>query len=133
MLKPARIAKTATFALLAAVVTLVPAMRAGEKDLDEKRLATLAESAESEGDFRELGQIYEQRAEMLDEKAARHDRLEQRYSNAPKSLIAKRGYGWNTPRRQRDMAAAARKEAAEARRMAQVHLAKADSASTNVD
>jgi hypothetical protein len=126
--------KIVQFALAAAILTFVPAMSGGDKkDLDPKRLAALAESAESASDFRELGRFYEQRADMLDEKAARHDRLEQRYAAAPKSLIAKRGYGWDTPRRQRDMAAKAREDAQEARQLAETHLAQADSMSANVD
>ena len=93
----------------------------------------MAESADSAEDFRELGQLYQQRAVMLDEKAERHDRLEQRYASAPKSLIAKRGHGWNTPKRQAELAAKARQDAEDARRMAETHLAQADSVSTDVD
>ena len=126
--------KIVRFALAAALLSFVPAMTAGEKaDLDPKRLAVLAEKAETPQDFRELGALYEQRAAMLDEKAKRHDRLEQRYASAPASLIAKRGYSWNTPRRQRDMAAKARRDANEAREMAQIHTARADSLATDVD
>ena len=126
--------KILRFALAAALLSFVPAMTAGEKShLDPKRLAGLAEQAESPQDFRELGALYQERAAMLEEKSQRHDRLEQRYASAPASLIAKRGHGWNTPRRQRELAAKARREAAEARAMAQVHTARADSLATDVD
>ncbi|MEZ5362126.1 MAG: hypothetical protein R2748_07205 [Bryobacterales bacterium] len=129
-----KLTQIARFALAAAILTFVPAMSAADKkDLDAKRLAALAESADSAEDFRELGQLYQQRAVMLDEKAERHDRLEQRYASAPKSLIAKRGHGWNTPKRQAELAAKARQDAEDARRMAETHLAQADSVSTDVD
>lgn len=129
-----KLARIARIALAAAVLILVPAMTAVEKrELDPKRLAALAESAESPEDFRNVAELYERRAQMLDEKAERHDRLEQRYAAAPKSLIAKRGHGWNTPGRQRQLAAAAREDAESARRLAQVQTAKADSSATDVD
>lgn len=104
-----------------------------KKDLKEKNLARLEESAASESDYRELARMYEARAEMLEDKVARHERLEQRYAAAPKSLIAKRGHAWNTPGRQEQLASKARKELQEARRMTQQYLAKADGAATEVD
>jgi len=129
-----KLEKLARFALAAAVLTLVPAMTAGDKkDLDPKRLSALAEAAQTAEDYRNVAVLYEQRADMLDEKADRHDRLEQRYASAPKSLIAKRGHGWNTPGRQRQLAAKAREGAKAARELAQVHMAQADSVATNVD
>ena len=131
MLKSSKIVR---YALAAALLSFVPAMTAGEKsELDPKRLAALAESAESASDYQELGRLYEKRAAMLDEKAERHERLEKRFDTVPASLIAKRGYAWDTPRRQRDLASKARREAAEAREMAEVHTARAESASTDVD
>lgn len=131
MLKLERFAR---YAFAAVILTLVPAMTAADKrDLDPKRLATLAESADSAEDYRNVAMLYEQRAEMLDEKAQRHDRLEQRYAAAPKSLIAKRGHGWNTPDRQRQLAEKAREDARDARDLAQHHLAQADSLATDVD
>ena len=129
-----KLEKLARFALAAAILTLVPAMTAGDKrDLDPKRLATLAESAESAQDFQNVAELYEQRAQMLDEKADRHARLEQRYAAAPKSLLAKRGHGWNTPGRQRQLAQAAREDAMAARELARTHTARADSLATDVD
>ena len=125
------------FAQLAAVVvalSFVPAMNAGDsRDLDSKRLASLAEAAESAEDFREVSRLYELRAQMLEEKAQRHERLEERYAAAPKSLLAKRGHGWNTPDRQRDLAAKALEDAKNARVLAQRTLARADAESTDVD
>ena len=124
----------ARLALAAAVLIVVPAMHAGEKrDLDPKRLATLAEQAETAADFGNLAELYEQRAAMLEDKAARHDQLEQRYAAAPRSLIAKRGHGWNTPARQRQLSAAARKDAQAARELARTNMARADSLATDVD
>jgi hypothetical protein len=129
-----KLEKLARFALAAAVLTLVPAMTAGDKkDLDPKRLSSLAEAAQTAEDYRNVAMLYEQRADMLEEKAERHDRLEQRYASAPKSLIAKRGHGWNTPGRQRQLAEKARDGAKAARELAQVHMAQADSLATNVD
>lgn len=122
----------ATTALLAA--TAAPAAEAYTKqDLKEKNLARLEESANGEADYRELARMYEARAEMLEEKVARHEKLEQRYASAPKSLIAKRGHGWNTPGRQAQLAKQARQDLEEARQMTQQYLAKAESSSTDVD
>lgn len=110
------------------------AMEPFSKDeLKAKNLAQLEEKAKTPEDWRILGQMYEARAEMLTEKAARHDRLEQRYASAPKSLIAKRGHGWNTPKRQAQMADRAREEAVEARQEAAIYLARADSDTQSVD
>lgn len=110
------------------------AMEPFSKDeLKAKNLAQLEEKAKTPEDWRILGQMYEARAEMLAEKAARHDRLEQRYASAPKSLIAKRGHGWNTPKRQAQMAEKAREEAAEARQEAAIYLARADADTQSVD
>ncbi len=126
--------KLTGIALTAAFFFLVPTIGAADKrDLDPKRLAALAESAESAEDLQQVARLYEQRAEMLDEKALRHVRLEQRYAAAPKSLIAKRSHGWNTPARQRQLAASARNEAETARELSRVHLAKADSRAAEVD
>ena len=104
-----------------------------KKDLNEKRLAQMAEQADDAEDFRQLSRLYELRAEMLEQKAERHDRLQQRYAAAPKSLLAKRGHGWNTPGRQEQLADAARDDAADARRLAGVHVARADSMASDVD
>lgn len=110
------------------------AMEPFSKDeLKAKNLAQLEETAKTPEDWRVLGQMYEARAEMLLEKAARHDRLEQRYASAPKSLIAKRGHGWNTPKRQARMADRAREEAAEARQEAAIYLARSDADTQSVD
>lgn len=89
-------------------------------------LAILEKNAESAQDFRRLGEFYHRRAGMLEEKAAKHERLEKRYATAPASLLAKRGNGWNTPRRQRQLAEMARRKAEEARQVAQIHFARAD-------
>ncbi|MBI1354150.1 MAG: hypothetical protein GC160_07375 [Acidobacteria bacterium] len=97
-----------------------------KKDLDPKNLARLEENATTPHDWREIARMYEARAKMLFEKAERHDRLQQRYAAAPKSLIAKRGHGWNTPKRQAELAAQAREEATEARRVAESYMARAD-------
>ena len=98
-----------------------------------KRLAQLEETASTSADFKRIARLYQLRAETLDEKAVRHERLEKRYAAAPASLLAKRGTAWNTPKRQRQLGRTARKQAGEAREMATVFLAKADSALTAVD
>ena len=98
-----------------------------------KHLAQLEETASTSADFERLAHLYELRAEMLDEKAVRHQRLEKRYAAAPASLLAKRGTAWNTPKRQRQLGRTARKQAAEARQMATAYLATADSVRTAVD
>ena len=129
-----KLEKLVPFALATAILMLVPAMTAGDKrDLDPKRLANLAESAESAKDFLNVSEMYERRAQMLEEKAERHVRLEQRYAAAPKSLLAKRGRGWNTPERQRQLAQSAREDAAAAWELARNYTARADSLATNVD
>ena len=93
-----------------------------------KRLAQLEETASTSADFKRIARLYEFRAERLDERVARHERLEKRYAAAPASLLAKRGTAWNTPKRQRRLARTARRQAAEARKMAGVFFAKAESA-----
>ncbi len=93
-----------------------------------KNLAKLEEIASTSADFERIARLYEFRAERLDEKVARHQRLEKRYAAAPASLLAKRGTAWNTPERQRQLARTASKQAADAREMAGVYLAKADAA-----
>jgi len=98
-----------------------------------KNLAKLEETASTSADFERIARLYEIRAEMLDEKVVRHQRLEQRYAAAPASLLAKRGTAWNTPKRQSRLARTADKQAAEARAMARVYLARVDSASTAAD
>ena len=104
-----------------------------KKDLDPKNLSRLEEQAQTADDWTNLGQMYERRAEMLEEKAERHKKLEQRYASAPKSLIAKRGRGWNTPKRQAQLALKAGRGAQQAREAAAVHLARAESESIEVD
>lgn len=98
-----------------------------------KNLARLEETASTSADFKRIAHLYELRAERLDERVARHQRLEKRYAAAPASLLAKRGTAWNTPKRQRQLARTARKQAAEARKMSGVCLAKAESALTADD
>lgn len=98
-----------------------------------KHLAQLEETASTSADFEQIARLYEFRAEMLVEKAVRHQRLEKRYAAAPASLLAKRGTAWNTPKRQRRLGQTARKQAAEAREMAKVYLAKVDAALTAAD
>jgi len=104
-----------------------------KKDLDPKNLSRLEEQAETAEDWAHLGRLYERRAVMLEEKAERHEKLEKRYASAPKSLIAKRGHGWNTPKRQASLARNARRGAEQARQAAAVHLARAESESVAVD
>ena len=98
-----------------------------------KNLAKLEETASTSGEFEHIARLYEIRADMLDEKVVRHQRLEKRYAAAPASLLAKRGTAWNTPERQRRLARAARKQAAESRAMASAHLAMAGTASIAAD
>ena len=98
-----------------------------------KNLAKLEETASTSAEFERIARLYELRAEMLDDKVDRHQRLEKRYAAAPASLLAKRGTGWNTPKRQRQLARTASKQAAEAREMASAYLAKADAAFTAAD
>ncbi len=133
----ARSMKMMQFVLAGALLALAAPLSAmqpfSKQDLKEKNLAQMEEQAKTPEDWRTLAQMYEARAEMLTEKAERHDRLEQRYASAPKSLIAKRGHGWNTPKRQAQMAEKAREEAAEAREAAAVHLARADAETHAVD
>ena len=131
--------KTRNIGLFAAMALVLSAMPLAamepfsKKDLDPKNLIQLEEKAKTAEDWRTIAQMYEARAEMLEQKAERHDRLEQRYAAAPKSLIAKRGHGWNTPKRQASMAEQARAEAAEAREAAALRLARADAETHSVD
>ena len=104
-----------------------------KKDLDPKNLSRMEEQAQTADDYAELGRLWQRRAQMLEEKAERHEKLEQRYAAAPKSLIAKRGHGWNTPKRQEQLARQARIQAEQARQSASVHLARADAESADVD
>ena len=104
-----------------------------KKAIKLKNLAKLEETASTSADFEHIARLYEVRADVLDEKVVRHQRLEKRYAAAPASLLAKRGTAWNTPERQRRLARAARKQAAESRAMANAFLAKADSASIATD
>ena len=89
-------------------------------------LAIRKKSAESAQDFRRLGEFYQRRTGMLEEKAAKHEWLQKRYAAAPASLLTKQGNGWNTPRRQRQLTEMARRKAEEARQLAQIHFARAD-------
>ena len=91
-----------------------------------KHLAQLEETASTRADFERIARLYELRAEMLEEKALRHQRLEQRYAAAPASLLAKRGTAWNTPKRQRQLGRTAHQQVAAARARATVYLAKAE-------
>jgi len=102
-------------------------------ELKTKNLAELEERAQTAQDWQTLAQMWESRQEALLAKAARHDQLEQRYASAPKSLIAKRGNGWNTPRRQAELADKARADAAVAGERADVFVARADAAAVDVD
>ncbi len=126
----------ATLAVLALSIAgshLIAAQPFSKEELKVKNLAQLEENARTSQDWRTLAQMWESREAMLLEKAARHDRLEQRYASAPKSLIAKRGNSWNTPRRQAQLADKARTEAVAAGRTAAVFIARADAAAVNVD
>lgn len=129
------IGTAALTALLFGVGGLLPAAAetVKKKDLSIEALAELEERASTQADFERLGQLWRMRAEMLHEKANKHEKLEQRYASAPKSLIAKRGHGWNTPKRQRILGEKARRQAVEAKQMAEQHLAQADGLSTDVD
>ena len=122
-------------AALASLVTSAFAAETPDKNeaIKLKNLAKLEETASTSADFERIARLYEIRADMLDEKVIRHQRLEKRYAAAPASLLAKRGTAWNTPKRQRRLAQTARKQAAEARTMASVYLARVDSASTAAD
>jgi hypothetical protein len=102
-------------------------------ELKTKSLAQLEERARTAQDWQTLAQLWESREAALLEKAANHDRLKQRYASGPKSLIAKRGNSWDTPRRQAELAAKARTEAALAGDRAAVLFARADAAAVNVD
>ena len=104
-----------------------------KKELKPGELSRLEEKAESAADYAQLARLYQLRAEMLEEKVLRHERLEQRYAAAPASLLAKRGTAWNTPKRQRQLARSAAEQAQVARDMATSYLAKADSLSIAVD
>lgn len=134
-----RIRTTLKFGVLFAMTALLGATAApaadgyAKSELKEKNLAQLEESARTEADYRELARMYDARAEMLEEKIARHEKLEQRYASAPKSLIQKRGHAWNTPHRQARLADKARQDLDEARNMARQYLAKADGLTTDVD
>ena len=104
-----------------------------ERAIQLRNLARLEESAATRADFEHLARLYELRAAWLDEKVARHERLEKRFAAAPASLLAKRGTAWNTPQRQRRLAGAARDQAAEARELAGVYRDKAASAPVAAD
>jgi hypothetical protein len=125
-----------TFVITALALVATPLIAAqpfSDDELKAKNLAQLEERAKSPEDWRTLAQMWESREAMLMEKAARHDRLEQRYASAPKSLIAKRGHAWNTPRRQAQLADKARAEAELAAERAAVFVARVDAAAVNVD
>lgn len=123
----------AVLALSIAGTDLIAAQPFSKDELKPKNLAQLEERASTSQDWQTLAQMWQSREDMLLEKAERHDRLEQRYASAPKSLIAKRGHGWNTPHRQAKMADKARADAAAAGERASVLLARADAASVDVD
>jgi hypothetical protein len=129
-----RFITTFVFAAFSLVATdLVAAQPFSNDELKTKNLAQLEERARSVEDWRTLAQMWEARADMLETKAERHDRLEQRYASAPKSLIAKRGHAWNTPKRQAQLAEKARAEAELANDRAAVFIARADAAAVDVD
>ena len=102
-------------------------------ELKTKNLAQLEESARTSQDWQTLAQLWESREAALLEKAKRHDELEQRYASAPKSLLAKRGHSWNTPRYQAELADKSRAEAKLAAERAAVYVARANAAAVNVD
>lgn len=102
-------------------------------ELKTKNLAELEERASSAQDWQDLAQLWESREAALLKKAERHDQLEQRYASAPKSLIAKRGGGWNTPKRQAELAKKARAEAKLADERAAELLARAGAQAADVD
>lgn len=120
-------------ALLVFAAQLAAMQPYSEKDLDPKNLARLEEQAKTPDDWRVLSDMWEHRANMLEEKAQRHEQLRERYAAGPKSLIAKRGQAWNTPKRQAFLAKKARSESIEARQTAEVFLARANSESAEVD
>lgn len=97
-----------------------------QDELKPKNLAQLEESAQTPEDWKTLAQMWESREAALLRKAERHDQLKQRYASAPKSLIAKRGGGWNTPKRQAELAKNARADAEFAGERAAELLARAD-------
>ena len=121
--------RTALMSLAAglALVHYVPAALAVEpvnkKQLKVEKLSKLEKSADSTADYQRLARLYRLRAEMLEEKVERHERLTQRYAATPASLLAKRGTAWNTPGRQRQLANAAREQAKQARERAGTYLA----------
>jgi hypothetical protein len=123
----------AVFALSIAGTDLIAAQPFSEEDLKVKNLAQLEERARTPQDWQTLAQMWESREAMLLEKAERHDRLEQRYASAPKSLIAKRGHAWNTPKRQAQLAEKARAEAELASDRAAEFIARVGAAAVNVD
>jgi hypothetical protein len=90
----------------------------GKRDLSASRLAALADAADTPARLRAVADLYRRRADMLKTQAERHDRLQQLYAAAPKSLLAKRAHGWNTPGRQRELAEKARRGAEAARKLA---------------
>lgn len=123
----------AVLALSIAGTNLIAAQPFSKGELKVENLAQLEERARTSQDWQTLAQMWESREAMLLEKAERHDRLEQRYASAPKSLIAKRGHSWNTPHRQAALADKARAEADVAGRRAAVFVARAGAAAVNVD
>ncbi len=120
-------------ALIVFGAAVLEAAPVDKRDLDIKNLSQLEERAESAGDHQQLARLYQLRAEMLEEKAQRHKRLEKRYAAAPASLLAKRGSAWNTPKRQRQLARIAERQASDARRAVAAYTAKAESLSIAVD
>ena len=123
----------ASFAFLGLASGAFAAEAVDKKDLKLKNLAQLEESAKTPADHKRLAHLYSLRADMLQEKVVRHGKLEKRYAAAPKSLLAKRGSGWNTPKRQRQLAETARKQAADARQMSATYLARAGSSAVVTD
>ena len=107
--------------------------RAEKEAIQLRNLARLDETAATRADFEQIARLYELRAEWLDEKVARHERLEKRFAAAPASLIAKRGTAWNTPKRQRRLAHTARDQAAAARELAGEYRERAASAPIAAD
>jgi hypothetical protein len=111
--------------ILAAVLLCVPAARALDPipadRLDLKSLKGLAEQARTADDHLLTAEQYGVYANLQEEKAQKHEALARRFDKAPKSLLQKRGFAWDTPKRQLAMAADAKERATEAREMAAHH------------
>lgn len=111
--------------VVAAALLCVPAAWALDPippdKLNAKSLKELGAKAETAEDHLLTAEQYSLYANMQEEKVQKHEALARRFAKAPKSLIQKRGFAWNTPKRQLAMAEQAKDRAAEARQLAQQH------------